>query len=128
MTQHTFLQCHTRDEGWESEEHLKAWLLRVTINRAGDLTTSFRRKNTAAPEDYRESLAFETPEDLELFRAVMALPEEYRAVIHPFYYEEYSVEEIARILKSRTGTVKRQLSRGRALLKTALKEEWNNDD
>ena len=128
VTQDAFLRYHTRGEDYESEEHLKAWLLRVAINRARDLTASFWRKNTAALADYMETLVFQAPEDSDLFRAVMALPEKYRVVIHLFYYEEYSVEEIAQLLRRRPGTVKSQLSRGRALLKTALKEAWNDDE
>lgn len=128
VTQDTFLRYHTRGEEYESEAHLKAWLLRVAINRAKDLTTSFWRKNTAALEDYMETLEFQTPEDSDLFRAVMTLPEKYRVVIHLFYFEDYSVEEISRLLRRRDGTIKSQLSRGRALLKNALKEAWNDDE
>ena len=73
-------------------------------------------------------LAFEAPEDSRLFEAVMRLPDKYRTAIHLFYYEDYSVREIAEILKSREGTVKSQLSRGRELLKTMLKEEWDDDE
>ena len=122
-TQDTFLRYHTRNDDFESEAHLKAWLLRVAINRAKDLTGSFWRRNTTALEDYMETLEFEAPEDSTLFRAVMALPEKYRVVI-----EGYGVEEIAALLGRRTGTVKSQLSRGRTLLKNALQEEWNDDE
>ena len=128
VTQDTFLRYHTRADEFESEEHLKAWLLRVAINRARDLTTSFWRRNTAALEDYMESLEFEAPGDSALMRAVLDLPEKYRAVIHLFYFEAYSVDEIADLLRRRPGTVKSQLSRARALLKTALKEDWNDDE
>ena len=72
--------------------------------------------------------AFEEPADGRLFAAVMELPERYRIVIHLFYYEDYSVREIAKLLHCREGTVKSQLSRGRALLKTKLKEEWDDDE
>ena len=67
------------------------------------------------------------PEDSNLFSAVMKLDEKYRTVIHLFYYEEYSVKEIAEILGSRESTVKSQLSRGRTLLKMMLSEDWNDE-
>ena len=73
-------------------------------------------------------LEFETPEDSRLFEAVMRLPDKYRTAIHLFYYEDYSIREIAGILRCREGTVKSQLSRGRTLLKTMLKEEWDDDE
>ena len=57
----------------------------------------------------------------------MKLPERYRIVIHLYYYEDYSVNEIADILKLSESNVKTRLSRGRAMLKNVLKEEWDND-
>lgn len=75
-----------------------------------------------------DELVFTEPADSRLFEAVMRLPEAYRIVIHLFYYEDYSIREIAALLKRREGTVKSQLSRGRALLKHTLKEEWNDDE
>ena len=75
-----------------------------------------------------DELAFEAPEDNRLFEAVMRLPQKYRVVIHLFYYEEYSIREIAEILRYREGTIKSQLSRGRKLLKNMLMEEWNDDE
>jgi RNA polymerase sigma-70 factor (ECF subfamily) len=128
VTQDVFLKYHTTDMDYESEEHIRAWLIRVAINRAKDIAGSFWRRNKVAWEEYMDDLPFETPEDKGLFEAVMRLPDKYRVVIHLFYYEDYSVEEIAQILKSPTGTVKSQLSRGRMLLKNMLEEEWNDDE
>ncbi len=78
-------------------------------------------------EDYVETLTFETPESRELFEEVMKLPEKYRVVIHLFYYEDYSVKEIAKILRTTESSVKVRLSRGRAKLKDSLKEEWEDE-
>ncbi|MCI9669018.1 MAG: RNA polymerase subunit sigma, partial [Oscillospiraceae bacterium] len=108
--------------------HLKAWLIRVAINRAKDITASFWRKNKVNWEDYMAELPFQEPEDSRLFEAVMRLPGKYRTVIHLFYYEGYAVEEIAGILRRPAGTVKSQLNRGRKLLKNTLQEEWNGDE
>lgn len=128
VVQDTLARYHTIDKDFESENHLKAWLLRVAINRAKDLNLSFWRRNTVGWEDYMEGIAFDEPRDSRLFEAVMGLPERYRTVIHLFYYEDYAVEEIARILGRPAGTVKSQLSRGRKLLKNILQEEWNDDE
>lgn len=126
--QDTLIKYYTLDKDYESEDHLRAWLLRVTVNRAKDISSSFWRRNRASWEDYMDSLPFEAPEDSAVFEAVMRLPEKYRIPIHLFYYEGYPVREIAGILRRREGTVKSQLSRGRALLKTMLKEEWDDDE
>ena len=128
VVQDTFLKYHTQNRDFESPEHIKAWLIRVAVNRAKDLTTSFWRKNKVIWEEYMGEAVFEDPADSRIFEAVMNLPKKYRIVIHLYYYEEYSVREIARILRCRDGTVKSQLSRGRVLLKNMLREEWNDDE
>lgn len=128
IVQNTFLKYYSLDLDYESESHIKAWLIRVAINQAKDITRSFWQKNKTSWEEYMNELAFEEPEDSRLFEAVMRLPGKYRIVIHLFYYEDYSIAEIAEILKCREGTVKSQLSRGRKLLKTMLMEEWNDDE
>ena len=128
VTQDTLVRYYSLGKDFESEAHLKAWLLRVAINRAKDIMHSFWRRNKTQWEDYMDELAFEEPEDSRLFEAVMALPERYRTVIHLFYYEEYTVDELAHILRRPVGTVKSQLNRGRALLKNMLQEDWNDDE
>lgn len=126
--QDVFIKYYSLKKEFDDETHLKAWLIRVTINRAKDITSSFWRKHRETLEEYMETLVFEEPEDGRLFEAVMKLPEKYRITIHLYYYEEYSVREIADILKSRESTVKSQLSRGRKLLREKLKEEWNDEE
>lgn len=75
-----------------------------------------------------ETLSFPDSRSRDLFEEVMKLPDKYRIVIHLFYYEDYSVREIAEILKLSESNVKVRLSRGRVLLKDSLKEEWENDE
>ena len=128
VTQDTFLRYMAREREYESEEHVKAWLLRVAVNRARDLARSLWHKSRVPWEDYMAELPFEEPADSRLFAAVMALPEKYRVVIHLFYYEGCGVGEMARLLSAREGTVKSRLSRGRKLLKNMLKEEWDDDE
>lgn len=128
VVQDTLIRYHSLNKDYENEEHLKAWLIRVAINRAKDITSSFWRKNKAEWEEYMNELTFEEPGDSQLFEAVMRLPEKYRTVIHLFYYEDYTVREIAHILRRPDGTVKSQLDRGRKLLKITLQEEWNDDE
>ena len=128
VVQNTFIKYHGLGLDYRDEEHLRDWLLRVAINGAKDAATSFWRRRKVPWEDYMNDLAFREEEDSRLFEAVMGLPRKYRVVIHLFYYEEYSVAQIAQILRSREGTVKSQLSRGRKLLKEMLKEEWDDDE
>lgn len=123
VVQDTFLKYHTKQMQYMDETHLKAWLLRVAINRARDITAAFWRRNRVSWEDYMEQLEFTQPEDRSLFQAVMSLPEKYRLVLHLYYYEECAIKEIASLLHTGEGTIKSRLSRGRALLRTMLTED-----
>ncbi len=127
VVQDTFLQYYMTHKNFDSEQHIRAWLLKVAINKAKNIQFSFWRKNGMPLEDYIETLAFETPETKELFEEVMKLPEKYRVVVHLFYYEDYSVKEIAGILRTTESNVKVRLSRGRARLKDSLKEGWEDE-
>ncbi len=128
IVQETFIQYYSLRKEFDNEQHIRAWLIRVAINKAKNINRSFWRKNKRPLEDYMESLTFETPESEELFETVMALPEKFRIVIHLFYYEDYAVREIADILKISESNVKVRLSRGRSLLKEKLQEEWEDDE
>ena len=127
VVQDTFLQYYMTKKEFDDEKHIRYWILRVAINKAKNIQSSFRRKKEMSLEDYVETLTFETPESRELFEEVMKLPEKYRVVIHLFYYEDYSIKEIAKILRVTESSVKVRLSRGRAKLKDALKEEWEDE-
>ena len=105
---------------FQSEEHEKAWLLRVTVNHCKNhLASAWFRKRA----DLDEGIPALDNEELEVVSAVAALPAKYRAVVHLYYFEGYSTKEIAEILHSRPNTVSSRLSRARALLAKALKEE-----
>lgn len=127
VVQDTFIQYYISNKEFDSEQHIRAWLIRVAINKAKNASRTFWRQNKLSLEDYMESLTFETPEDEHLFETVMSLPEKYRIVIHLFYYEDYAVSEIAGILKLSQSNVKVRLSRGREMLRKILKEEWDDD-
>ena len=128
VVQDTFLQYWSQKKEFETEQHIRAWLLRVAINKAKNKNNTFFRRNALPLEDYMETLAFQSEESSELFEAVMRLPEKYRIVVHLFYYEDYSVNEIADILKITPGNVKVRLSRGRMSLRSTLKEVWEDDE
>ncbi len=127
VIQDTFVQYYTTKKEFDSEEHIRAWLIRVAVNKAKNVTRTFWRRNKVSIEDFMETLAFETSESETLFETVMQLPKKYRIVIHLYYYENYSVGEIAKILKLSESNVKTRLMRGRAKLREVLKEEWDDD-
>ena len=132
LVQETFIQYYTSKKEFEDEQHLKAWLIRVAVNKSKDITRSFWRRNKVnlppeeLPEKSLESCMY--PVEMRLFDEVMRLPEKTRIVIHLYYYEDMSVREIAHILMSTEGAVKMRLSRGRNMLKASLQEEWSDDE
>ncbi len=128
IVQETFLQYYLTRKEFESGQHIRAWLIRIAINKAKNASRTFWVQHKVPLEEYMETLAFETPEDQTLFEKVMTLPQKYRLVIHLYYYEDYSVREIAEALKLTESNVKARLSRGRGKLREMLKEEWDDDE
>ena len=128
VVQDTFIQYILHKKDFGTEQHIRAWLIRVAINKAKNKNTNFFRRNTIPLEDYMEILTFESSESSELFEVVMNLPEKYRVIIHLFYFEDYAINEIADIIKISIPNVKVRLSRGRSLLRNTLKEVWEDDE
>ena len=104
---------------FESEDHEKAWLIRVTVNACKELIKSFFRSHTQPLED---ALACaEVREDhREVLEAVLALPEKYKDVIYLHYFEGYSAVEISGILKKNVNTIYTLLRRAKDLLRDRL--------
>jgi RNA polymerase sigma-70 factor (ECF subfamily) len=130
LFQEVFLRCLKSNLQFNSDEHCKAWLIRVTVNLSKNILTSgWHRKILLkeVPLENTEKNNNHSPKDdkSEVFYAVMQLPEKYRVVVHLYYYEDYSVTEIANILKRKEATVKTQLFRARELLKQDLKGEYD---
>lgn len=119
VTQETFFRLLYRAPAFTDEEHRKRWLLQVAANLCRNQLRGFWRKQVTPLGEAVPAIA---PEELEALNAVMALPEKYKLPIHLYYYEGYSVAEIAEILKLGQSAVKMRLKRGRELLKLELEE------
>ena len=122
--QEVFLRLARKMPEFESEEHKKAWLIRVTINCSKSILNSSFIKHRA---DLDENLSFETPERHDIYYAVLNLPIKYRTVIHLYYYENYSIKEISKILKLNENTIKTRLSRARQKLEKTVKGGIENE-
>ena len=119
--QEVFLRLYGRQEPFESPEHLRRWLVRVTLNVCRDISKSPWHRRTVSLEACPEPV-FSTPERGELYRAVMDLPVKYRMPLYLYYYEGYSVAEVGELLGLKVSTVQTRLARGRA----KLKQEWED--
>ena len=118
--QTVFLKYVTGTTEFESEEHEKAWFIRVTINACKDLLRSFFRSRTVSLDDLLEQ-PDQVPEDhRQVLEAVLALPDKYRDVVYLHYYEGYTAPEIGTILHKNPNTVYTLLTRARDELRKML--------
>ena len=126
VTQDVLIRLYKTDTAFENEEHLKRWLIRVTVNRCKNIFRSpWHRMEDIA--NYESTLIFEAPECRELFDAVMALDKRYRLPVLLYYYEGYSQKEIADMLSIPEETVRTRLFRARGKLKATLTEVLQYD-
>ena len=119
--QEAMLRLWRADTDFEGEEHLRHFLVRVTLNVCRDFSRSPWRKRTVPLESCREP-AFSTPERWELYQAVMALPAQYRLPLYLSYFEGYAVAEVGELMGLNPSTVQTRLARARAKLKQELEE------
>lgn len=123
-TQEVFIKLLDHTGEFDNKEHMKAWLIRVTVNYCKNILRSPRHAMSELPEDLP---CEEKYEEKGLLAYVMQLPEKYRIPLHLFYYEEYSIKDIAQILGLPEATVKVRLHRGRNILgSTLVKEDWDD--
>ena len=120
LYQEVFLRYLRSDPQFTSEEHRKAWLLRVTVNCCRTHLSAPWRRHTVPLEDV---YACQTPEESAVADALQALSSRDRAIIHLFYFEGYGTEEIAGITGLRPASVRSRLTRARQKLRKILKEE-----
>ena len=126
LLQEVFLRCLKSNVQFNDDEHCKAWLLRTTINCSKSLLSSaWFSKTVSMKENLPDSLHNLEDEKSEIFYAVLELPVKYRMVVHLYYYEDYSVTELSKLLNRKESTVKTQLYRARELLKQKLKGEYD---
>ena len=123
ICQTVLLKFMTNEKAFDSPEHERAWIIRVTANACKDLLRRLQRCHTVCLEDVAEIPAPQVPES-DVLEAVMALPLKYREAICLNYYEDYTAREIGKALGQSVATVNAHLSRGRKKLRTILGGEY----
>ena len=114
--QNTFVKLYSKSLSFDSEEHLKAWLIRVAIHECASYMRKMRR---VIPLDSAadEQVSFDADSN-DISWALMKTPTKYREVLFLHYCEKYKIAEIAKILGKNENTVKSLLKRGREILKS----------
>lgn len=113
--QETFVKHIKKNKEFESEEHIKAWLIRVATNKSRDILR-FRFKHTEINIEDLSDMSVES-EDGEIISVLYELPEKLKIVLYLYYVEEYKVDEIAKIIGKTPSAVKMRLKKGREELK-----------
>ena len=120
VAQEVFLTYYRKAPMFQSFEKEKSWIMTVTANKCKSLLRAKYREELPLSDD----LSYLPSQECEIMEAVLKLEKKYRLPIHLHYFEGYSIQEIAKILRARPGTVGSWLSRGRMMLKEILKEEF----
>ena len=118
--QTVFLKYVLNTAEFESAEHEKRWLIRVTINACRDLLRSFFRSRTVSMDTLMDQPAALRPDHREVLEAVLSLPDKYKDVVYLHYYEDYTAPEIAKLLGKNVNTVYTLLKRAKQLLREKL--------
>lgn len=113
-----------KQDNFDSESHVKAWLIRTAHNKAVNVVKSARMRHSIPLDELLQQLlpAPKQSAEYELLDIVMRLPDKLKTPIYMFYYEDMTAAEIAAALKISENTVYKRLERGRAALKTELEE------
>lgn len=123
VTQNVMVRLYRADPDFESEEHAKRWLIRVAINESKRFMGLPWKKREASLEEVLNASAESDGLQRGLLREVAGLPPKYRVPMYLYYYEGYSVKEIAELTGRKVSTLQTRLARGREKLREVLEEE-----
>lgn len=123
LTQESFMKLWYCKHDFPTEEDAKFWLIRVTVNSRKNLLRHLKKKEMVPFDNLFEGQSSEQKDFLYLYQAIGLLPLKYRQVLYLYYFEEYSVREIAEILQRSETAVQTQLMRARKRLKKELGDQ-----
>ena len=121
--QTVFLKYVLSSVSFESEEHEKAWIIRVTINACKDMLKSFYRRRTVSLDAVIEQPALLPPDNRAVLEAVLSLPPQYKDVVYLHFYEDYTAPQISKILGKNVNTVYTIITRSKQMLREKLRGE-----
>lgn len=122
ILQETLFRLIENNPTFNDDEHEKAWLIRVTVNLCRDRLRSVQFRRIISLEDVQEQTLTYEDKNNDILDIVMHLPPKYRIVLYLYYYESYTINDIAKILKTKPNTISSRLTRARAQLKLIIEE------
>lgn len=126
--QDTFIKYYKKSPCFNDEEHRKAWLIRVCVNRCTDIIRYRKNHLTINIDEINELSAEDKLCDSGITEYLMQLPDKYRIVMLLYYTEEMSTEQISKIIGKTSSAVKMRLKKGRKLLAEKYKEGVSEDE
>ncbi|MBP9988617.1 MAG: sigma-70 family RNA polymerase sigma factor, partial [Ruminococcus sp.] len=124
IMQSVFMKLLKTDKEFNSEEHIDKWLTITCIHKCKDFFRLRYHKSTVSLDELNEIYTFDSSENVDIFNSIQSLPQKERVVVHLFYYEDLTVNEIAKLIKSNSSTVKTRLQRARKRLRKILGDDW----
>lgn len=118
--QNVFFKYYLSSVEFESDEHEKAWIIRVTINACKDWLKKLFHSRTVPLDEIIELPSAASQENSDILEAVLSLPAKYRDIVYLHYYEELTAQQIGKILHKNVNTIYTHLTRSRELLRKKL--------
>ena len=129
IMQNAYVVLLESNKKFESNEHIKYFLIRVTVNESLDLLKSASKKRVIKNNDvvvnFPETKKEELPYDLS--EIVNTLPEKYKTILILHYYDDMKIKDISNVLKISEPAVKKRLERARNLIKEIIERNYKND-
>ncbi len=127
ILQEVFIALLYNSPEFNTKEHEKAWLIRTTQNKCINFLKSSSRKALPIDELKLPTYSKNNDEKIDIVKRILSLPIKYKSAVILYYYNDYSVPEIAETLKISKSAVKMRLKRGREILKIEL-EDYNYEE
>lgn len=125
IAQEVFMKLYRYEGHFDSDEHIRAWLIRCTVNLSKSLLRSYWHRFSAPLEEAGDKVCRGSDESTDMRQLLSGLSPKLRSVLYLHYYEGYSAAEIADILGITESAVMARMSRGRKKLRAILLEERN---
>lgn len=129
IMQNAYIAVLESNKRFESNEHIKYFLIRVTINESINFVKSYSKKKVLCNNDIIMNIPETKKDELpyDISEIVNTLPQKYKTIIVLYYYDGMKIKDISKVLKMKESAVKKRLERARNLVKEIIERNYKND-
>lgn len=129
ITQNAYIAVLESNKRFESNEHIKYFLIRVTINESINFVKSYSKKKVLCNNDIIMNIPETKKDELpyDISEIVNTLPQKYKTILVLYYYDGMKIKDISKVLKMKESAVKKRLERARNLVKEIIERNYKND-